>query len=122
MAKILVVDDDDMIRKLLKTFFTGKGYEVLTAASGGEALAKIKEGPAIVLLDISMPGMDGLSVLDRIKETAPATEVIMVTGLSENAVALESIRRGAFEYITKPIDLAQLEFLVSFKITQMGIE
>lgn len=121
-VKILVVDDDDGVRELLEEFLQKTGYKVITAGSGEEALNKMKEGPAIVLLDIMMPDMDGLMVLDRIKQMAPSTEVIMVTGLAQQAVGLDSFGRGAFEFVTKPIDFKHLEFLLDFKITQLSLD
>ena len=75
-----------------------------------------------MLLDIMMPDMNGLKVLDKIKETFSSMEVIMVTALAENAVAIESIKRGAFKFITKPIDLKHLQFLIEFKILQKSVE
>ena len=122
MDKILVVDDEAMARKLLKDFLEVKGYDVITASGGKEALEKIKEGPDIVLLDIMMPDMHGMEVLDKIKETSPSTVVIMVTALAENALGVESIKRGAFDFVTKPIDLKHLEFLIEFKILQKSVE
>ena len=122
MNKILVVDDEAMARKLLKDFLEVKGYDVITASGGKEALEKIKEGPDIVLLDIMMPDMHGMEVLDKIKETSPSTVVIMVTALAENAIGVESIKRGAFDFVTKPIDLKHLEFLIEFKILQQSVE
>ena len=122
MNKILVVDDEAMARKLLKDFLDVKGYDVITASGGKEALEKIKEGPDIVLLDIMMPDMNGMEILDKIKETSPSTVVIMVTALAENAIGVESIKRGAFDFVTKPIDLKHLEFLIEFKILQKSVE
>jgi len=122
MNKILVVDDEALARKLLKDFLEVKGYDVITASGGKEALEKIKEGPDIVLLDIMMPDMNGMEVLDKIKETSPSTVVIMVTALAENAIGVESIKRGAFDFVTKPIDLKHLEFLIEFKILQKSVE
>ena len=122
MAKIMLVDDDEGVRELLKKFLVKMGHEVVTASSGEEALKKIVERPTIVLLDIMMPDMHGFKVLDKIKETAPSTQVIMVTGLDETVVGVESLERGAFEFVTKPINLEHLKFLLDFKLGQMGIE
>ena len=122
MNKILVVDDEALARKLLKDFLESKGYDVITANGGKEALEKIRKGPDIVLLDIMMPDMNGMEVLDKIKETSPSTVVIMVTALAENAIGVESIKRGAFDFVTKPIDLKHLEFLIEFKILQQSVE
>ncbi len=121
MAKIMVVDDDDGILNLLERFLLRLGYEVIKASSGEEALKNMEERPAIVLLDIMMPGMHGFKVLDKIKETAPSTEVIVITGLDETVVGIESLERGAFEFVAKPINLEHLKFLLEFKLGQMGI-
>jgi DNA-binding response OmpR family regulator len=121
MAKIMVVDDDDGILNLLERFLLRLGYEVITASNGEEALKNMEQNPAIVLLDIMMPGMHGFKVLDKIKETAPSTEVIVITGLDETVVGIESLERGAFEFVAKPINLEHLKFLLEFKLGQMGI-
>lgn len=76
----------------------------------------MKEAPAIVLLDIMMPDTHGLQVLNRIQEMAPATGVIMVASLAENAIRVESLSRGAFDFVTKPIDLKHLEKVIAAKI------
>jgi len=122
MGKILVVDDDLKTRKLLKDFLESRGYEVITAAGGKEALSEILEKPDLVLLDIMMPDIHGMKVLDKIKQIAPRAEVIMVTALAEHAVGLETMKRGAFDFVTKPIDLKHLEELISFKMMQMSLD
>ncbi|MFH1479965.1 MAG: response regulator, partial [Pseudomonadota bacterium] len=105
-----------------KDFLEHMGHTVITAGGGKEALEKIKEGPAIVLLDIMMPDMHGLKVLDRIKEISPSSQVIMVTSLDEHSVGVESLKRGAFDFVTKPIDLKHLEELIEFKLAQMSLD
>jgi CheY-like chemotaxis protein len=122
MARILVVDDEDAIRNLFKEFLEERGHEVTTANCAEEALEKIKEGQEIILLDIIMPGMSGLDVLERIKEIAPSTEVIMITALSFDYLGLECWKRGAFEFLAKPIDLKHLEGLIDLKLLQMYLE
>jgi two-component system response regulator HydG len=122
MAKILVVDDDNKTLKLLRDFLEHKGHEVTTASGGKEALEKIAKTPDIVLLDIMMPDVHGIKVLDKIKETAPSIEIIMVTALAEHAVGIETMKRGAFDFVTKPIDLKHLEELINFKIMQKSLE
>jgi two-component system response regulator AtoC len=122
MAKILVVDDDHKTRKLLKDFFKSKDYEVITASCGKEALENITERPDIVLLDIMMPDIHGMEVLDKIKKKAPKTDIIMITALAEHAVGVESMKRGAYDFVTKPIDLKYLKELVDLKILQLSLE
>ncbi len=121
MAKIMIVDDDDGILKVLKRFLVNLGYEVILAESGEEALEKMNEKPEIVILDIMMPGMNGFEVLDMIKEKTPSTEVIVITGLEETGLGIECIERGAFEFMAKPLNLEHLEFLLEFKLEQMGV-
>ena len=122
MSKILVVDDEAQDRELLKDFLEAKGYDVITASGGKEALEKINEKPALVLLDVMMPDMNGLQVLEKIKETAPSLEVIMVTTLAEVDIALASFKKGAFDYITKTIDLNNLENVIDLKLLQISTE
>ena len=122
MAKILIVDDDDGIRKMLKQFLVHKGHDVITASSGEEALEKVQEKPTIVLLDYMMPEMNGVKVLERIKEISPSTDVLMVTGFGAHDIAMESFKRGAFELMTKPIDLSRLEFLLNSQMGQLGFD
>ena len=116
------MDDDEEVRNFLKRFLEYKGHEVITANGGKEAPEKINEIPEVVLLDIMMGDIHGMNVLDRIKEIAPSTEIIMVTGLVEHAVGVESFKRGASDFITKPIDLKYLEELIDFKIMQRSLE
>lgn len=120
MIKIMVVDDEEAVLKLFSNFLQREGYQVLVASSGAEAIRKITEKPQIVLLDIMMPDLHGLKVLDKIKELSPSTEVIMVTGLDEHAVGVESMKRGAFEFVTKPVDFNHLKFLLDFLAAKIG--
>jgi DNA-binding response OmpR family regulator len=121
MAKMMVVGDDDAILSLLERFLVSLGYEVITAGSGEEALERMNERPEIVILDTMMSGMNGFQVLDEIKEKAPSTEVIVVTGHDETGLGIECLERGAFEFVTKPLNLDHLKFLLEFKLERMGI-
>ncbi|EFK09863.1 response regulator receiver domain protein [delta proteobacterium NaphS2] len=108
--KILLVDDEEGIRTVLGIALADYGYEVLTAASGGEAVSVFrKQKPSIVLTDIKMPGMDGIQVLRKIKEESPDTEVIMITGHGDLELAIESLKCDATDFITKPINDDALE-------------
>ena len=121
MAKMMVVGDDDAILSLLERFLISQGYEVIRAGSGEEALERMNERPEIVILDAMMSGMNGLQVLDEIKEKAPSTEVIVVTGYDETGLGIECLERGAFEFVSKPLNLDHLKFLLEFKLERMGI-
>src|SRR3989442_1966342 len=109
--RILVVDDMPVNVKLLADLLTVKGYTVVTAASGAEALVKVeKEQPGLVLLDVMMPGMSGYDVCRKIREN-PATAmlpVVMVTALDPAQERVKGIEAGADDFLTKPINQPQL--------------
>lgn len=115
MRRLLVIDDEEEIRKLLSRFFTDRNYEVVAAASGEKGLEVIDTLPIdAVLLDISMPGMSGLEVLREIRSRKPELPVIMVTAESDRDVAASAVKDGAFDYLVKPPDfdyLAQTLFV-----------
>jgi two-component system, NtrC family, nitrogen regulation response regulator NtrX len=102
-SRILVVDDETAIRDSLKMTLEYEGYEFLGAATGQEGLALIeREGPDLVLLDVKMPGMDGLEVLDRIRALNDALPVVVVSGHGTISTAVEATKKGAFDFIEKP--------------------
>jgi signal transduction histidine kinase len=108
--KILLVDDEEGIRKVLAISLSDKGYQVFTAKSGEEALHIFKEqDPPIVLTDIKMPGMDGIELLQKMKQENPDTEVIMITGHGDMELAIQSLKHEATDFITKPIHDDALE-------------
>jgi len=122
MATVLVVDDDESIRNILEKFLVRQGHRVIIARGGTEALEKMAERPDIVLLDIMMPDLHGLKVLDRIREMNQSAEVIMMTGLDEHAVGVESLKRGACEFITKPISLNHLGTVIDMRLLNKSLE
>jgi PAS domain S-box-containing protein len=104
MTKILVVDDEESIRNLMRMNLELDGYTTLTVADGPSALDVFRnESPEIVLLDVRMPGIDGIEVLRRIKEMGPDTEVIMITGHGDMDMAVECLQKEASNFLTKPI-------------------
>jgi len=110
---ILVVDDQTGVRRLLQETFREEGYNVDTAKEGAEALVKIKESPpSLVLLDMKMPGMNGLETLQQIIKNNPSQAVIMMTAYEELEVVQEARKLGVKEYITKPFDLNDLKELI----------
>lgn len=120
MKTLLVVDDEIEICDFLKSFFEERHFDVRTANSGEEAMEAIKKlNPQVVLLDVHMPGMDGMNVLREIKLKFPATKVIMVTALETREKIEEAMRLGADNYITKPLSLEYLEKDVQEKIAQL---
>ena len=117
MKKILVVDDELAVCNMLKKFLTKKGYKVISVLSGKEAVKKVeKEDPHIVLLDIIMPGMGGVEVLQRIREINKKIGVIMITAVKDNEVAKKCIKMGAYDYVTKPFDLDYLKNVIMVKL------
>ncbi len=119
-GKILVVDDDVMVRNFLERFLSKKSYQVDTAENGNQAIEIIKkERPHLVLLDIKMPAMNGIDVLKEIKKIDPSVGVIMITALQEEEIAQEAMRLGADDYICKPFDIDYLENSVLAKIVLM---
>jgi DNA-binding response OmpR family regulator len=120
MPRVLVVDDEPVARELLSEFLTAKGYAVLTASNGEEALRKLKEErPHLILLDIRMPKMDGLETLRRVREIDHEVGVIMVTAVNEEETGRQALKLGAFDYITKPMNFQYLERSLWYKITTM---
>ena len=113
MPKLLVVDDEKDVCEFVRNFLEERGYEVMTALSGDEALAIAKkEKFALVLLDIKMQGMDGLAALKHLREIDRNQKVVMVTALEDRDKMDEACRLGACEYITKPLALDHLEAVV----------
>lgn len=106
---VMVVDDDDLVRKVITIFFTGKGYRVLTAASGQECLAQMSPNPPdAVLLDVTMPSMDGWEVCRRIRAFS-AVPIIMLTARAQEADKDTAVLVGASAYVTKPVSLKELD-------------
>lgn len=104
MSKILIVDDDADICLLLSRYFEKKGYETATAANGREGIAFLKKHTAdVVLCDFRLPDYTGIEMLQKIKIIDPATQVIIITGYSDVRTAVEALKKGAFEYVTKPL-------------------
>ncbi len=104
-SRILVIDDEVEIRESLKRILEYDGYECLTAASGHAGLKRIEQGePDLVFLDIKMPGMDGLEVLRRIRETDEWLPVVMISGHGDVTTAVEATKLGAFDFLEKPLE------------------
>ena len=122
MPRVLVVDDEPDAVELLTEFLRAKGYEVITASDGEEALRKVKEDrPHLILLDVRMPKLNGMEVLRLVREIDREVGVIMVTAVNEEETGREALKLGAFDYITKPLDLKYLEKSLWYKITTMTL-
>lgn len=113
LHRILIVDDEPGIRLLLEEVFRDDRYQVICAASGEEALARWEEWePDLVLLDMKMPGMDGLTVLRRMAGEKLQVPVIIMTAYGELPVVEEALNQGARGYVTKPFDVLELRRMV----------
>ena len=112
--RILVVDDDESLRRVTQMQLEEIGYEVTIAGDGGQALAALESiSPALVISDLKMPGMSGLDLLKRIRTEYPETTVILITAFGSVQSAVEAMRAGAYDYITKPIDYDALAITVN---------
>lgn len=114
---VLVVDDEPKLRNVLEEFLTLRGFTVRTASSGDEALTLCSQHvPTTILLDIRMPGMDGLMTLKKLKACYPSVSVIMITGIQEEQAMEETVALGACDYILKPFDFEYLESTLLSKL------
>ena len=121
-ASILLVDDDSAFRQVMSGELRRLGHEIVTAGSGEEAVARIEQWePEIVLLDLRLPGMNGLDTLKAIRGRNPSVEVIMLTGHGTIDSAIESIRDGAFDYLVKPCPLDELQIRVQRAIERRAL-
>ncbi len=116
--KVLIVDDEPDFCDVLRDFLRIRGFEVAIALSGEEALpAYMQEKPDVVLLDIRMPGMDGLETLRELKVLDPGANAIMVTAIKDDEIVKRAMVEGALDYITKPVDH---DYLVLALLTKTG--
>lgn len=107
--KLLLVDDEDRFLTTTQKLLTKKGLEVFTASNGKDALDMLNNKTIhVVILDVKMPGMDGNTVLKKIKEIHPLVEVIMLTGHGTIESAVEGLKNGAADYLVKPADIEEL--------------
>ncbi len=111
--KLLFVDDDETFRKVMKKELSRMGYSVVCVGSGEAAIEALKKRNFdVIILDIKMPGIGGLNTLKSIKKMDPEVEVIMLTGRATIESAVESMKMGAYDYITKPCRLNELDILL----------
>jgi CheY-like chemotaxis protein/glycine cleavage system H lipoate-binding protein len=112
-TKVLVVDDEQVVLDSVRKHLKRGGYELRTVLTGAEAVEVLDSGwPEIVITDLMMPGMDGLELLARVRQSSPGTPVIMITGYATMRTALQALRQGAFDYIAKPFTRAELQGVV----------
>lgn len=114
LTDILLVDDEPNNRDALSLLLTGAGYHVDAVGTGEEAIRQLNQTPyAIVVTDLFLPGVSGIDILKKVKSDAPYTNVILITGNASAETAVEAMKEGAFDYITKPVDFEKLKILVA---------
>ncbi len=112
-VRVLLVDDEESYVDTLRKRLSRRGLSVLTANSGEAALETLAANPIdVVLLDVKMPGMDGMETLSRIKQAHPRVEVIMLTGHANVDVAIRGMEQGAFDYLMKPAEMDDLYYKI----------
>lgn len=121
--RVLVVDDEEAVRNVLRRTLEGAGYQVITAANGQDALEQISQQEIeVVLLDIKMPGMSGTEVLDKLTADWPDICVIMVTAVTDTQTAVEAMKMGAYDYISKPFNQDDLVLKVQRAIERRALQ
>ncbi|MCL6494195.1 MAG: sigma-54 dependent transcriptional regulator [Ignavibacterium sp.] len=121
--KILVVDDEEIVRQSLLAWFKEDGYEVDTAENADAALRFFEKGKySLILLDIKMPGMSGMDLLVKLKEYDPDAIIILITAYASVSSAVKALKSGAYDYITKPIDPDELSHIVEKALYQKNLE
>ena len=118
-ARILVIDDEPVVVDMLVTCLREEGYRVVGAETSDEGLKlAILSRPELVLLDIALPGMNGIELLKRIRSINPTTRVVMVTGNTDPVLAREALELGALAYVDKPFDFAYLKRVVAMALRE----
>ena len=120
---VLIIDDEETLARNIRTYLTRHGYEARIAGSGEEGLAALDSfNPDLVLLDFQLPGMDGLEILRRIRTAARHVKVVMMTAHGGVPVAVDAMKAGAYDYLTKPLALSELKLLLDKAIGQEQLE
>ena len=121
VARVLVVDDEATIVEILTEVLASHGYEVMGTHGAADAFTMMEVSPPdVLLLDINMPLVDGVTVLRRVRHLYPQLPVVMVTANVDEEVARDTLRRGAFDYVVKPFDFAHLVHVVEAAVAQGG--
>lgn len=108
LIRVLLIDDEERFVLNLAKLMRGRGFDVVTAFDGPSGIAAAEQGADVVVLDVKMPGMDGIETLQRIKQADPETEVLMLTGHADVETGIEAMRAGALDYLMKPCDIDDL--------------
>jgi DNA-binding NtrC family response regulator len=111
--RIMIVDDEHSVRTSLREWFLEDGFDVVTAEDGLDALKKLEQGPFdLMIVDLKMPGMDGISLQRRMREVDPDATIVILTAFASVETAVEALKLGAFDYVTKPVDPDELSHTV----------
>ena len=116
-AKILLVDDEPGMLRYIKTLLEVDDYKVETATTGEEALQRVEKGmePDLVLLDVLMPGIDGLQTLEQLRQMQPGVKVIMLSCVNDTRKVVQAMKLGAQDYLTKPFQKAELDAVIDLQ-------
>lgn len=123
--EVLVVDDEPDVRELLVEYFRNKGLQVATATDGRAAVAAIERDPSrynFVITDLALPGVDGLSVLRAARSANPSSYVVIITGYASLDSAIQAVRLGAYDYVTKPFSLGQMDVILARVRDRLSLE
>ena len=119
-AKILLVDDEPGMLRYIKTLLEVDDYKVETATTGEEALLRVEKGlqPDLVLLDVLMPGIDGLETLEQLRQLQPGVKVVMLSCVNDTRKVVQAMKLGALDYLTKPFQKAELDAVIDLSLGQ----
>jgi len=117
-AKILLVDDEPGMLRYIKTLLEVDDYKVETATTGEEALQRVEKGlePDLVLLDVLMPGIDGLQTLEQLRQKKPGVKVVMLSCVADTRKVVQAMKLGAQDYLTKPFQKAELDAVIDLSL------
>jgi DNA-binding NtrC family response regulator len=120
--RVLLVDDEEEIPRILSKRLARRGYDCSTAGNGLEALGIMEDAPCpVVILDIKMPVMDGIQALSRIRARWPETRIIVLSGHADMQLAVHAMSQGAFSYLMKPVDFDELLFKIEDALTDLQV-
>src|ERR1700751_3349369 len=119
-GNILLVDDEPGMLRYIRTLLEVDDYKVETASTGEEALQRVEKGlqPDLVLLDVLMPGIDGLETLEQLRQMRPGVKVVMLSCVSDTRKVVQAMRLGAQDYLTKPFQKAELDSVIDLSLGQ----
>jgi DNA-binding response OmpR family regulator len=112
--RVVIIDDEEGVREMLGDAVEAFGSRAFIAASGAQGLQEVRERrPQVVLLDLTMPGLDGHTVFQQLIGSSVLSSIVIVSGNNDEAAARTLLQRGAFDYVTKPVDLAHLQSVIT---------